>query len=138
MLIKFFRLSNGEDLISEYEIDGKMIRFINPYKIVYMIQPNDLFHVSLIPWVFDTLVKEKKYLISPTEIITFTEASDKLISIYKKSVLEDKKNPILPIEEELDMMDSNESKLNEEEFLKMVQDQLKNISSKKPFKGTLH
>lgn len=130
-------MSNGEDLISEYEIIDNMIRLINPYKIIYIVQTNDSFRISLIPWVFDTLIKENNYLIFPKDIITFTDASDKLMLLYNKNVIEDKKNPILQVKEELDMMDKNETKIGEEEFIKMVQDKLMNISSK-PFKGTLH
>ncbi len=133
MNVKLFRLITGEDLISEFTLEGNTIILKSPYKIIYMVQPNDMFRVSLIPWVFDSLVKNNEFPILGKDVLTYVDPADKLLETYKNSVSEDKKNPILPIEEELDIMDKNEERIKEEDFLNMVKDKLQSLQ-----KRTLH
>lgn len=156
MEVKILRLQTGEDIISEIkkDLDGddRYIHLINPFKIVYYttgIETTDRFMVSLIPWMFSSLTKSLSYKILEQNILVTAEPSEKLIVYYyeimkrlemlstmpfenelKKSYSQ---NNDMDINHEISMMDDNEKKVTDDEYLDMVKNKLLDIR-----KRTLH
>ena len=164
MDIKLFRLQNGEDIISQFQymhMQDDMpahYKLTIPLKVVYFTQGmmgTDKFMVSLLPWVFTSLTKTKEFIVMPRDILTMAEPSDKLDKYYlqvSKKIEEmfeeipmaNEETKIAPdgfsdaVEDELNMMDENESHLGNNEFADMLRKALDSPSSKKGKKGTLH
>jgi len=143
MEIKLFRLHNGEDILSEYILeDSDTYRINNPMKVVYYTQGKqvntpDRLMISLMPWIFNSLVKSNEYSLLKRDILLDIEPSDKLVSYYQTicaTVGELYKDEPLSVEDELSMMDSNEKQLDPNTFLEMLNDILVN----KKDGGTLH
>ena len=130
MLTKFIRLFTGEDLMSEVKLEKKNTVLINPYKIVYMVSENGLsYKISLVPWVFDTVVKENTFTIANDIIILSMEPSDRLLKSYVYCLEQDtKKTP-----QSLDGHEESEEPISPEDFMNMLKDKL-NLTRKK----TLH
>ena len=137
--IKFIRLSNGEDLISQLvevrkEEEDSYYILINPLKIVYMSgNKPGILSISLMQWVFHRVCSDQEFTIYPSDVLTMAKPTDSLVEYYQDSlehfdeVKEKlKKNTEFSASEEGVFEDVDDDKLLEE--LKEV---LTNTSSKR-------
>jgi len=90
--IKFIRLSNGEDLISQIveirkEDEDSYYILINPLKIVYMsgTKPGIL-SISLMQWVFHRVCSEQEFTLYPSDVLTVAKPTDSLMEYYQDSL----------------------------------------------------
>lgn len=88
--IKFVKLNNGEDLITEVvtikKSDGEYHRFVNPLKIVYingdMMEMGSSFSLLLIHWVFPRICDKQEFTVFPHDIVTMSKPTDDMIEYY--------------------------------------------------------
>jgi len=156
MDIKLFRLQSGEDIITHYEYINNQedmpahYKITNPLKIVYLTPGlmSNKFMVSLLPWIFTSLTKDKEFILMPRDILTMANPSDKLLAYYisintkinemfEDIEMSDEDNEKTlssfggSVEEELDMMDENEEQLQGEEYLEMIRKTLTKVPTNK-------
>tara|TARA_R110000868_G_scaffold406710_1_gene687365 strand:+ start:426 stop:869 length:444 start_codon:yes stop_codon:yes gene_type:complete len=90
--IKFIRLSNGEDLISQIveirkEDEDSYYILINPLKIVYITGSKaGILSISLMQWVFHRVCSEQEFTIYPSDVITIAKPTDSLTEYYQESL----------------------------------------------------
>ena len=90
--IKFIRLSNGEDLISQIieirkEDEDAYYILINPLKIVYMTGSKPgILSISLMQWVFHRVCSEQEFTLYPSDVITIGKPTDGLMEYYQDSL----------------------------------------------------
>jgi hypothetical protein len=88
--IKFIRLSNGEDIISQVveTIDknkNQHFLLIRPLKIVYMATPvgtQTRIALTVIPWVYPSVSTIQEFEIYVNDILTIANPSQTLIKFY--------------------------------------------------------
>lgn len=129
--MKFIRLKNNDDIISDItkENDGKVYVLNNPLKIYYQYTTFESFYIVLIPWVSSSISPSQIFPISFSEILTISDPSDKLKSLYQKSVKYYDENK----KEEQDIFNDPLTDLNDEERKKVSNDVkkfLKNLGKK--------
>jgi hypothetical protein len=137
--IKFIRLSNGEDLISQLieirkEEEDSYYILINPLKIVYMTGTKPgILSISLMQWVFHRVCSDQEFTIYPSDVLTMAKPTDSLMEYYQDSlehfdeVKEKlKKNTEFSSTEEGLFEDVDDDKLLDE-----LKDLLENTSSKR-------
>jgi hypothetical protein len=138
--IKFIRLSNGEDLISQIieirkEEEDSYYILINPLKIVYMTGTKPgILSISLMQWVFHRVCSDQEFTIYPSDVLTMAKPTDSLIEYYQDSLYHfdevkeklKKNTEFSPTEEEGTFEDVDDDKLLDE--LKEI---LENTSSKR-------
>jgi hypothetical protein len=90
--IKFIRLSNGEDLISQLieirkEEEDSYYILINPLKIVYMTgNKPGILSISLMQWVFHRVCSDQEFTIYPSDVLTMAKPTDSLMEYYQDSL----------------------------------------------------
>lgn len=90
--IKFIRLSNGEDLISQIieirkEDEDAYYILIDPLKIVYMTgNKPGILSISLMQWVFHRVCSDQEFTLYPSDVITIGKPTDSLIEYYQDSL----------------------------------------------------
>ena len=90
--IKFIRLSNGEDLISQLveirkEEEDSYYILINPLKIVYMTGTKPgILSISLMQWVFHRVCSEQEFTLYPSDVLTVAKPTDSLMEYYQDSL----------------------------------------------------
>ncbi len=90
--IKFIRLSNGEDLISQLvevrkEEEDSYYILINPLKIVYMTgNKPGILSISLMQWVFHRVCSDQEFTIYPSDVLTMAKPTDSLTEYYQDSL----------------------------------------------------
>lgn len=88
--IKFFRLSSGEDIISEViesEIDGQLsYTLLNPMKVVYMIGKPGFISISLMEWIFSRVCETQEFELNLNEVITTGTPTKGIIEHYYECV----------------------------------------------------
>ena len=90
--IKFIRLSNGEDLISQLvevrkEEEDSYYILINPLKIVYMSgNKPGILSISLMQWVFHRVCSDQEFTIYPSDVLTMAKPTDSLMEYYQDSL----------------------------------------------------
>jgi len=90
--IKFIRLSNGEDLISQLvevrkEEEDSYYILINPLKIVYMTGTKPgILSISLMQWVFHRVCSDQEFTIYPSDVLTMAKPTDSLMEYYQDSL----------------------------------------------------
>ena len=85
--IKFLRLKNGEDLITEVqETDGSLV-LINPCKVLYLKgKKSGFLSISLMQWVFSRISADQVFEIDKSEVLFKTLPDDSMIDHYFNSV----------------------------------------------------
>tara|TARA_R110000868_G_scaffold395874_1_gene667859 strand:+ start:278 stop:715 length:438 start_codon:yes stop_codon:yes gene_type:complete len=90
--VKFIRLSNGEDLISQLvevrkEEEDSYYILINPLKIVYMTgNKPGILSISLMQWVFHRVCSDQEFTIYPSDVLTMAKPTDSLTEYYQDSL----------------------------------------------------
>lgn len=95
--ISFFRLSTGEDIISEYTCEtsyidkqSKIYTLFNPYKLINRRQLNNLLAIALLPWLPDELLANFDNTVSvqlkEKDIIVMSPLKEKMEEFYIKFV----------------------------------------------------
>lgn len=125
LLIKFIRLNTNEDLISVVSHEKTIIQLQNP--LVINFDPT-MKYIMLVPWVSPSFVNEQTFYIKTSEIVTMSEPSTKLISLYY-ATLEAIWKPISLQHEEHDPLNdiSDEEKKAFQDYLK---DYLRDLNRK--------
>jgi hypothetical protein len=85
--VQFFRLNNGEDIVSEVQKTENGFMFINPCKVVYMTsgKPGYL-SISFMQWVFSRICDNQAFEIDKKEILFNVIPSDTTVKHYWESV----------------------------------------------------
>lgn len=89
--VKFLRLSNGEDIISEIieieEDETQYITLVNPMKVIYLpgTNPGSL-TVSMMQWVFPRICTVQNFNINYDDILTIGIPSNAMIAYYYGTV----------------------------------------------------
>jgi len=139
--IKFIRLSNGEDIISQLvevrkEEEDSYYILINPLKIVYMTGSRPgILSISLMQWVFHRVCSEQEFTIYPSDVITIAKPTDSLAEYYQGSLEH--------FEEMRDKLEKNTEFSSDEETFKDVSendllDELKEMLTNTSSKRILH
>lgn len=89
--IKFLRLRNGDDIVSEVvEIgDDETLNYmlINPYKIMYMDTANRGYvQVAFMPWVFSRICDKQEFIIKEDDVVVINDVSDYMVQYYWNSI----------------------------------------------------
>lgn len=91
-IIKFVRLTTGEDLITEVvEIKDDKEEYyllVNPLKIVYLTNDKKgSIMLSFIEWVFPKICDKQQFKIYPNNIVVISQASSKIEDYYYESII---------------------------------------------------
>ena len=89
--VKFLRLKNGDDVISEVvEIgDEETVNYllIYPLKALYVPVGNrEYVHISFIPWIFSRMCDKQEFSIDASDVITIADASENMTKYYWESI----------------------------------------------------
>lgn len=89
--VRFLRLSTGEDVVAqidELEDDNENVYFVltSPMKALYMMTDEKNISVTLLPWVFTSIVTEQEFVIFQEDILTMAQPTDEIISYYGRCV----------------------------------------------------
>ena len=89
--IKFVRLNNGDDIISEVmEIEddkGILYTLFRPLKVVYVPAEREGYvAIAFTPWVFSSLCDNHEFFIHAEDVLIVTDASEKMNTYYWNSV----------------------------------------------------
>jgi hypothetical protein len=136
--VKFIRLSNGEDLISQVveirkEEEDSYYILINPLKIVYMTGSRpSILSISLMQWVFHRVCSEQEFTIYPSDVITIAKPTDSLVEYYQGS-LEHFEEMRDKLEKSTEFSSEEETfkDISENDLLDELKEMLTNTSSKR-------
>ena len=89
--IKFVRLNNGDDIISEVmeteDDKGILYTLFRPLKVVYVPAEREGYvAVAFTPWVFSSLCDDHEFFIHAEDVLIVTDASEKMNTYYWNSV----------------------------------------------------
>ena len=89
--IKFVRLNNGDDIISEVieteDENGIAYTLFRPLKVVYVPAEREGYvAVAFTPWVFSSLCDDHEFFIHAEDVLIVTDASEKMNTYYWNSV----------------------------------------------------
>jgi hypothetical protein len=89
-VLKFLRLHNGDDIVSEVveiqEDDEHFYMLINPLKVVYMSGKTGYMSIAFIPWVFPSIVDKHEFTIHFDEILMTADVSKNVNEHYWESI----------------------------------------------------
>jgi hypothetical protein len=142
-IVKFMRLNNGEDIISEVIMEDNFIVLINPLKILYTTSAKPGFlSISLMQWVFTKISLENIFEMPKNAILLSSDPTDGLLDYYWQTVLhfqsksEEHGKRVGFVEgDRIPELDDEIDQEEGEDALKMLE---KLLESFKPNKGTLH
>jgi hypothetical protein len=85
--VKFMRLDNGEDIISEIVIYDDMILLLHPLKLLYSSssKPGYL-SISLMQWVFTKITEDQTFEMPKSAVLLYSEPTDALKEYYWQTV----------------------------------------------------
>lgn len=85
--VMFFRLNNGEDIISEVQETDFSYILLNPCKVMYLTsaKPGYL-SISFMQWVFSRIVEEQTFEIAKKEVLFSVAPSTSMAAQYWNSV----------------------------------------------------
>jgi hypothetical protein len=85
--VKFMRLENGEDIISEIVIYEDTILLLHPLKLLYTTsaKPGYL-SISLMQWVFTKITEDQTFEMPKSAVLLYSEPTDALKDYYWKTV----------------------------------------------------
>ena len=85
--VKFMRLENGEDIISEIVIYDDVILLLHPLKLLYTTsdKPGYL-AISLMQWVFTKITEDQTFEMPKSAVLLYSEPTDSLKEYYWKTV----------------------------------------------------
>lgn len=80
--VKFLRLNNGEDIITEiaYEAEKKHYTLINPLRIVYR---EDNLVMAFSPWIYFSICEKQEFPLFPNDVLTMQDPNNEIITYYK-------------------------------------------------------
>ena len=89
--IKFVRLNNGDDIISEVieteDENGIAYTLFRPLKVVYIPAEREGYvAVAFTPWVFSSLCDNHEFVIHDEDVLIVTDAAQKMNTYYWNSV----------------------------------------------------
>ena len=89
--IKFVRLNNGDDIISEVmeteDDKGILYTLFRPLKVVYVPAEREGYvAVAFTPWVFSSLCDNHEFFIHAEDVLIVTDASEKMNTYYWENV----------------------------------------------------
>ena len=90
-LVFFFRLKNGDDVVSEMveigEDDKESYLLVHPLKLVYMPSENPGFmQVAYMPWVSVKMCDSQEFMIDKTDVLTMAVASNSTTEYYYETL----------------------------------------------------
>ena len=136
--IKFIRLSNGEDLISQLieirkEEEDSYYILINPLKIVYMTgNKPGILSISLMQWVFHRVCSDQEFTIYPSDVLTMAKPTDSLMEYYQDSLYHfDEVKEKLKKNTEFSSTEETFKDVSENDLLDELKEMLTNTSSKR-------
>lgn len=84
--VKFFRLTSGEDIISEVietQINEKTsYKLVNPMKIVYMIGRPGYMYISMMEWIFTRVCENQDFELNINEVLITGVPTESIINHY--------------------------------------------------------
>ena len=90
-IVKFVRLNNGDDMISEVmeteDDKGILYTLFRPLKVVYVPAEREGYvAIAFTPWVFSSLCDNHEFFIHAEDVLIVTDASEKMNTYYWNSV----------------------------------------------------
>jgi hypothetical protein len=142
-VVKFMRLTSGEDIISEIIMEDNFIVLINPLKILYTTSAKPGFlSISLMQWVFTKISLENIFEMPKSAVLLSSDPTDGLLDYYWQTVMhfhsksEEHGKRVGFVEgDHIPELDDEINQEEGEDALKMLE---KLLESFKPNKGTLH
>ena len=124
--LKFVRLNNGDDIISEVieteDENGISYTLFRPLKVVYVPAEREGYvAVAFTPWVFSSLCDNHEFVIHSEDVLIVTDAAQKMNTYYWKSV--DQHYDKEPIKEDI----------SEKEELERIAEFFKQLELKRTF-----
>lgn len=126
-IVKFVRLQNGDDLITEAieteDENGISYTIFYPLKVVYIPSEREGYvAIAFAPWVFPRMCDEHEYVIRSEDVMIISDASKKMNTYYWESVDQHYNNE--PIKEE---------KPQEEDGLNQLAEMLRQLELKRTY-----
>lgn len=85
-LIKFIRLLNGDDVVSEVaELGDENVTqylLVNPLKVVYVTTETNSVQVGFYPWVISSLCDVQEFVVDIENVLTVSSVSPKVLDYY--------------------------------------------------------
>lgn len=90
-LVKFIRLREGDDIVSETvelgDEDIQQYMLINPLRAIYTTTPqNDFMKVVFVPWIFNKICDVQEFVIDKSDVLTIANVSESMNDYYWKCV----------------------------------------------------
>jgi hypothetical protein len=89
-IVKFFRLTSGEDIISEVietQINEKTSYIlVNPMKIVYMFGRPGYVSISMMEWIFTKVCENQEFELNINEVLTTGDPTESIINHYYECI----------------------------------------------------
>ena len=89
--VKFIRLQNGDDLVTEVvEVeneDGIIYTLINPLKVTYLQSERDGYmSVSFMPWVFPRICTLSEFSIHESDVMIISDVTEGMNNYYWENI----------------------------------------------------
>lgn len=129
--IRFVRMNNGEDLVTEIKIsvDNEHYIFINPLRILYNIakekDPESVL-LSFVPWIFTSFCNTQEFPVFPSDVLTMTEPTEEIMKCYDTFLEKMRKYKTENIISDKRTIEDSMEDMTDED-VEMIQDVLDNI-----------
>jgi len=135
-VIKFVRISTGEDLVSEMKIVrsehiGDHYVLISPLKVIYaLLEKPGMVSLNLISWIFPKITERQEFIIYPKDIITMADPTAGVKKYYNEMVMESKFSASIGGSSDFAAFDDDNEEDEEDEHIRQIMDELKSVKRK--------